>query len=642
MKRLLRFFSNLPIARKLLLTSVIPVAAIGLLSIVTYQSVTMFSDDEEQLNTTYLVQRRVAEYMRLILDLETGFRGFVLTQQDGYLYPYRTAQDRILSIGDSLEQMLQGQKEQQALIVHVQNLVKQLINEKEELIKAVKSGHRESAVNYMEAGRGRAIMLQIRQEMASFDRLGQDALNSRLAKIAQDRSSMLEVILGGGVLAVILMLLTLHLIARSIAGPLVGLAKAVGSSSPGFVPALPILERRDEIGGLTRVMHAMSAQIRNHVTTVEKSEADLRALNENLAVSESKYRSLVDHAPFGIFTTRGTALVFSNRHNRLLAGLNPDEEGDPQAIRQAIHPEDRDRVLSEFAQAVKLGHPYETVFRFLHKDGTARTVLSRRIPIKSADGQVTMYQGFNVDVTALDQMRVRLSRAERLATLGQVAAGIAHEIRNPLVGIGSTTSLLIEDTDPSDSRRADLEVILRETHRLDRIVNQIIEYARPRSVNPMFFDVRALMEEVLKLLEVPLTQKHLIVECGVPPIFPQLHADRDHIKQVLLNLLQNAIEASPQRGRIGVTALPLTRGPEAGLVISLTDEGRGISPDDLPRVFEPFFTSGKHRGTGLGLAICRNIIDGHGGDIHLTSEPGRGTTARLWLPMRQLPRTAEI
>ena len=100
-------------------------------------------------------------------------------------------------------------------------------------------------------------------------------------------------------------------------------------------------------------------------------------------------------------------------------------------------------------EAVAEGEPYETVFRFLHADGTVRKVLSRRIPIRDHSGQVVMYQGFNVDITALDLMQSRLRRAERLATLGQVAAGIAHEIRNPLVGIGSTTSLLLDDTDPN-------------------------------------------------------------------------------------------------------------------------------------------------------------------------------------------------
>src|SRR5574341_1244242 len=642
MNRLIVFLNNLPIARKLFLASVIPVLAVVALSTLTYRSVVTFSEDEAELNKIYLAQRLAAEYLRLVVDFETGFRGFVLTKQEKYLYPYRTAQDHILNLGSSLEDKVQNNQEQRAHIARVKELVTQFMGEKEALVQAVKSGDAESALRHIEEGRGRAMMLQIREEMAHIDRLGQEELITRLSKLAQDRNTMLAVILGGGGIALALMLAGIRLIAGSITGPLAILAKVVGSSPAGLVPTVPVMDRKDEIGNLTHVMHAMSAEIRDHLAVVEKSETELRALNQDLSASESKYRSLVDHAPFGIFTTKGMAMVFSNRYNRVLAGRNPDEEGDPEAIRSAIHPEDRDRVLSEYPKAVKEGRPYETVFRFLHKDETVRKVLSRRIPITATDGRVVMYQGFNVDITALDQMQTRLSRSERLATLGQVAAGIAHEIRNPLVGIGSTTSLLVDDTDVNDPRRSDLEVILRETRRLDRIVNQIIEYARPRELAPMLFSVSDLVQEALKLLDASLSSKTLKVTCALPSTLPQVHADRDQIKQVLLNVFQNAVEASQEGGALSVAACPFARNLDPGIVISVKDQGPGIPPEDLPHVFEPFFTRGKHRGTGLGLAICRNIIDAHGGEIQLMSDVGKGTTARLWLPLRQQPRLIEV
>src|SRR5207244_12416316 len=120
------------------------------------------------------------------------------------------------------------------------------------------------------------------------------------------------------------------------------------------------------------MMSVNIVKIHDQIARMEKSEAELRLFYLDLSPSESKYRSLVDHAPFGIFTTKGMALVFSNRYNKILAGLDPDKEGDLEAIQKAIHPEDRDRVLTEFAQAVEQGRPYETVFRFLHQDGTVR------------------------------------------------------------------------------------------------------------------------------------------------------------------------------------------------------------------------------------------------------------------------------
>ena len=484
MRALVRFFNNLPIARKLFLASVIPVLTVISLSIVTYRSVETFSEDESELNTMYLSQRLSAEYLRLVVDLETGFRGFVITKHEKFLYPYRTAQAHVQAVGLSLDEQVRKYEDHRTLLSNVRGLVAQLMNEKDELIEEVKAGHQEEATKYIEEGRGRLIMVQIREELARFDRARQRTLNALLSKLSQDRSTMLSVILGGGILALCLMLMALHLIARSITGPLVSLATAVSSSPAGIAPTVPVMDRKDEIGNLTKVIHRMSTQLQAHLATVRQSEAELRGVNLDLSASEAKYRSLVDLAPFGIFSTRGFDITFSNRYNRILAGLDPDGNDTPDAFRQWIHPEDRERVLTEFARAVEERKPYETVFRFLHQDGTMRKVLSRRIPVDQEPGQPVVYQGFNIDITALHDMQQQLSRAERLATLGQVAAGIAHEIRNPLVGIGSTASLLRDDFEPDDQKRADLDTILSETRRLDRIVNQIIDYARPRDFMP--------------------------------------------------------------------------------------------------------------------------------------------------------------
>lgn len=632
---LTRLFNNLPIERKLLLVSVIPLTALILLSVVTYHSVQTVERDEEQLNRLYLTQKSAAQYMRLIVDLETSFRGYVLTLQPPYLRPFRTAQEGIFSVGEELTRMVSDEVPHRSQFLEVQALVKQLIIEKVDLIEAAKKGHPERALQYIEEGRGRTIMVRIRELMVTFDQQEQKRVETRLGQLSQDRTATLTVILVGGILTLGLMALALYLIARSIAGPLVGLAKAVGSSPAGSFSNIPLLERKDEIGYLTRVMHRLGIQIQSHLEQVEHSEAALRVLNDNLSASESKYRGLVDNAPFGIFTTRGTEITFSNRYNQALAGLDPDHVTDPDTFRQWIHPEDRDRVLSEFAHAVANVQPYETVFRFLHVNGSVRKVLSRRIPLEQGTTQQPLYIGFNIDITALDQMQTRLSRSERLATLGQVAAGIAHEIRNPLVGIGSNAFLLLDEFDKSDPRHADLEMILKETKRLDRIVNQIIDYARPRELAPVLCPLNDLINDVVKLLDSTITAKHLTLIRSISPTLTRLHADQDQIKQVLLNVVQNAIDASHEGTAIDVTAFELPRGQTAGMVVKVTDHGVGIPDNALAHVFEPFFTSGKRQGTGLGLAICRNIIESHGGDIQITSEVGKGTSVRIWLPLRQ-------
>jgi signal transduction histidine kinase len=229
-------------------------------------------------------------------------------------------------------------------------------------------------------------------------------------------------------------------------------------------------------------------------------------------------------------------------------------------------------------------------------------------------------------------MRAQLSRSERLATLGQVAAGIAHEIRNPLVGIGSTASLLLEEFAEGDSRRDDLKTILKETRRLDRIVNQIVDYARPRDFLPVTFQLEELLEESLQVLSDPVQQKAIQVHHHRPTRLNALHADRDQLKQVVLNILQNAIEAMSPNGTLHLSIVEELYEHQQGLRLKVEDSGKGIDPNVLSKIFEPFFTTGKHRGTGLGLAICRNIIEAHGGEIHAESQQRMGTTISVWLP----------
>jgi PAS domain S-box-containing protein len=635
-------FLNLPIAKKLFLVSAVPVLAVLILSVVTYKSVETFSLDEDHLNDVYHIQSASAEFMRLVVDLETGFRGYVLTQQLQFLQPYQAAKQRVLALGTSLRHMVKNDVSQRQLIESVQANVEHLMSDKDDLIERVKAGNSEAALQYIETEQGRLLMLAIREEMARFDHQEIEQLQQALESSGQDRSVLMSVVVGGGGLALVLMLLPIQLIARSITGPLTTLVKTVENFSGGRMPTVPVLDRNDEIGELTRVMNTMGTQIDQHIQQIEHSEKELRVLNQDITSSEAKYRGIVDHAPIGIFTVERGRVIFSNRQNWILAGRDPGHALDPEQMWNALHPEDRQDVQRVFHEAWEKSEPFERVFRFLHPDGAVRRVLSRAVPIKDESGRTMVYQGFNVDITALEQMRAQLSRSERLATLGQVAAGIAHEIRNPLVGIGSTASLLIEDFEEGDSRWNDLTIILKETRRLDRIVNQIVDYARPREFLPVTFQLEDLLKESLQVLSKPLEEKFIQVSHNYPDHVSALQADKDQLKQVILNILQNAIEAMPEAGTLRVSIREEPYEHERGIRLRVEDSGKGIDPDVLSRIFEPFFTTGKLRGTGLGLAICRNIIEAHGGEIHAESQLQVGTTISVWLPCVCQPQLSTV
>lgn len=627
-----KFFDDLPILPKVLLIPAIPFISLLLFSMITYKDVQMFIQDEDRLTKLYITQTSAAQYMRIVADLETAFLGYVISENQQYLERFQDGVSSIDEAAENLKPLLPPQ--QQPTFEELRLIVKKSFADKTALVKDIRAGKRLKAFSYVQEGRSREVMVAIRSWIAAFEQEQQQITHQELTRLAYDQTWARISILAGEFFTLCLMILALALIAHSIATPLTALSKVVGSKPGEMVPVIPVLDRKDEIGALTRVMSQMSLQIQKDLDEVHRSEWALKKLNTHLSASEAKYRGLVDHAPFGIFMTKGLRVTFSNRFNQELAGLDPEQEMEPAAFRERIHPEDRDRVLTAFSQALTEGRPCETIFRFLYDDGSVHTILSRQVPIMELESSEAIYVGFNVDITTLGTLQTRLRRAEQLATLGQVAAGIAHELRNPLVGIGSTARVLLDEVESGGSIKEEIEVILAETRRLDRIVNQIVDYARPRRLALTRIDLNRLTYEVTEMLRPKLKTKHLTIKAMISPMISELCADRDQLKQVLLNVADNAIDATAKEGAtIEITAHELFREERPGLVIQVRDEGVGIPADLLPNVFQPFVTSGKRQGTGLGLAICKNIVEAHDGDIYMTSEVGKGTIVGIWLPL---------
>ncbi len=636
MQTLYKFLNNLPILPKLLLIPAVPLLFLLLLGAMLSMDVLTFFHDEERLNERYLLQKTAAQYMRSVADLETAFLGYAITGHENYFEGFKQRQATLLAFERELSGKLPREEDQQ--FRELQKAVTKSVAEKERFVEAIKAGSPTEAVRYIQGGKSRDIMVDIRNWMKRFEEMEHQTTQQELSALNYDQIRTIFIILTGGVVTLALITLGLAAIAQSIAAPLVDLSKAVGSETGESIPNIPALERKDEIGELTRVMGAMSSRIRQDVEELQHSEYTLKKLNASLSASEAKYRGLVDHAPVGIVITKGVKVTFSNRYNQQLAGLDPDKEVAPATFLQRIHPADRNRVLMTFSQAVAEGRPCETIFRFVHDDGNVRKILSRHVPIMDLESSDIVYVGFNIDITALESLQVRLSRAENLATLGQVAAGIAHELRNPLVGIGSTAKVLLDDFEPSDVKRKEVEVILSETRRLDRIVNEIVDFARVRRIAPTRVDLTKLVEEVTKLLKVQLDQRHLALKTDVSAMINEIHADRDQLRQVLLNVVHNALEATSDGGPpIQITADELFREERPGIMIQVKDAGHGIAPELIGQIFQPFVTSGKRNGTGLGLAICKNIIEAHGGDIYASSEVGKGTILGIWMPLEQEP-----
>jgi two-component system sensor histidine kinase HydH len=233
------------------------------------------------------------------------------------------------------------------------------------------------------------------------------------------------------------------------------------------------------------------------------------------------------------------------------------------------------------------------------------------------------------DLTEVQSLRREVARSQRLASLGRLAAGVAHEIRNPLSSIKGFATYFKEryPDRPDDQQTAD--IMIQEVDRLNRVVGQLLELARPISIKPQIISLVALLKDAVRLIEEQAAEKNISVLLQDNGPVDEVRIDPDCLNQILLNLFLNAIDAMDDGGELKV-ALSLD-GDSEEIRITVSDTGCGISPEHLSRVFDPYFTT-KSSGTGLGLAIAHNIVEAMGGRISVESEQKKGTTFTVTLP----------
>lgn len=229
----------------------------------------------------------------------------------------------------------------------------------------------------------------------------------------------------------------------------------------------------------------------------------------------------------------------------------------------------------------------------------------------------------------LEQAQQQLIRSEKLASLGKLSAGVAHEINNPLTGILTFSQLLMEQFPEESQEHQDLKVIVQETIRCRNIVRGLLEFARQSAPEKHAVDIEALLQEVLHIVGNQESFQNIQLQKSIDSDIPDLMADRDQLKQVLFNIVVNAAEAMSGGGILEIRAQWMPDRAQA--VLHFKDNGPGIDPDHLNKLFDPFFTT-KEMGTGLGLAISYGIIKAHRGNIEIESKPGEGTHVIITLP----------
>jgi two-component system, NtrC family, sensor histidine kinase PilS len=341
------------------------------------------------------------------------------------------------------------------------------------------------------------------------------------------------------------------------------------------------------------------------LATTRKAAADLLTLHEDIVRSLSS--GLITIAPDGIVLAANSAAA--------------DILGQPPAL--AGQPIDKLMPGLSALVATGAGELRRADLRLADDLTVGVTVSPLRDVKNQVIGRVVNFQ----DLTELRRLEAQSRRSERLASIGQLAAGVAHEIRNPLASISGSIELLRQGPSASDDDRTLMAIVHREIQRLNVLIGDLLDYANPRPAQPVDFDLGVMVEETLQVARREPAFATITMKMEVDRPLP-LHADPAKLRQVLGNLLRNAADAAALGGRhVHVDA---RRAFDATTIV-VSDDGPGIAADQLVRIFDPFFTT-KTKGTGLGLATCHAIVAEHGGHIDVDSVPGKGTRMTVRLP----------
>jgi two-component system NtrC family sensor kinase len=349
---------------------------------------------------------------------------------------------------------------------------------------------------------------------------------------------------------------------------------------------------------------------------------------------------IIDSLPLGLYVVDRDYRVQAWNSNREIGfqGVSRDLAMG-KLIFEVLHRQPADALRAEFDEVFTTGRLQQFNIDS-EASGTRRTFRITKIPMRLDDGAVTHVISIGEDITEWATAQERWAQSEKLAAIGQLAAGIMHEINNPLATVAACSESLSLSLD--DLRRAGVEIppnteeftriIDQEVQRCKRIIDSLLTFSRPQSVEKQPTDLNAVIEQSLFLVKHHERFARLRLQTILDPELPNVPANAEQLIQVVMALLINAADAMNETGAITIRTRRGLSDAEA-VIVEVIDAGAGIARTELPKIFEPFYTTKPPgRGTGLGLSVCYSIIAGHGGRIEVDSAVGAGSTFRILLP----------
>ncbi|HMK65224.1 MAG TPA: ATP-binding protein, partial [Thermodesulfobacteriota bacterium] len=366
--------------------------------------------------------------------------------------------------------------------------------------------------------------------------------------------------------------------------------------------------------------------IRAHAGNLER---EVKKRTGELAESEAKYRVLVEEINDGYFVNQKGRIVFANQAFYDLHGFAPGEMFE-KPYTDFVAPVSLPLVQRWYKKSMAGESSDELyVYQRRHKNG-AFFFTENKVKRILFRGKFAM-AGICRDITERIETEKRIREAERLAHLGKLTASLAHEIRNPLSSVKMNSQIILKNTKFGGNDQRRLEIIVQEISRLERILDEMLDFARPVKLQLVPVSINAVVDASLEVMETRIREKGITVKKRYARKLPLILLDHEKMEQAVINVLLNAVEALSSRGQIEIVTKTSGKGKKT-LEVEISDNGPGISPEDLPYVFDPFFST-KKKGTGLGLFNVKKIMEAHGGDEKFSLLKPHGNKVSLIFPL---------
>ena len=649
--------SHLSLGTKGLLVVATPVCALLVAMAVFYQFQVQARQASLTVEHTYEVRSEIRRILTLLVNAETGTRGYLLTQQKNFLEPYLAARAELPDSIRALHELIQDSPAQVSRLSRVESLIAASLAAFEELRLEVEANH--SNLDAPQLERAKASMDVLRRELDGLQELQRNVLATNLEARRRAQRRLQIAIVAGGILGLLGGLAAAFLFTTAISRRIRLLEEHTRQVGSGMaLTGEP--EGTDEIARLERTLRQtselltrQSAELRTAhsqlESRVESRTAQLSQANEELRQSNQVREALIQSSPLAIWTVDldGNVTFWNAVAERIFGWTQVEVLGKPLPV----IPPGQEQEYQQWLEQFRRGDPITGVERSrVRKDGKRIDVVVWTAPLRDANGKISGTIAIDSDVTEMKLLEEQFRQSQKLEAVGRLAGGVAHDFNNLLTVITGYSEMLVIDQHLQD--QPDLLDFAREiqyaAERASALTAQLLALSRRQISQPQILNLNEIVEHSTRLFS-RVIGEDIQIETHLEPDLGRVHADPLHIDQLIMNLVVNARDAMGRGGKLTIETANCTldadyAGRHLGVkpgpycLLAISDTGTGMDAATRSRIFEPFFTTKEAgKGTGLGLSIVYGVVKQNGGEVMVYSELGKGTTFKTYLPMVEVP-----